>query len=101
MEGDERMSTVDISEKLFTIRYKCDDQSHLKIRDTEACLHCVNKNCNFFCPSDVYEWNPVLKVTNVAYENCVECGTCRIACPSNNILWTYPKGGYGITYKFG
>ena len=28
MEGDERMSQSYITDKLFTIRYKCDDKSH-------------------------------------------------------------------------
>ena len=90
-----------VSDRLFTIRYKCDDQSHLIIKDRDVCLKCTTKDCNYFCPSDVYEWDPKQKITTVAYENCIECGTCRIACPSHNIYWVYPKGGYGITYKYG
>jgi ferredoxin like protein len=101
MEGDEWMSQTDVSDKLFTIRFKCDDKSHLIIKDAQTCLSCVTKDCNFFCPSDVYEWEKKLKITTVAFENCIECGTCRIACPSHNIDWVYPKGGHGITYKFG
>mgnify|MGYP002477243586 FL=1 len=110
MEGDERMTTAEkptaapacgIADKLFMIRYKCDDQSHLIIRDQAVCLACEHKDCNYFCPADVYEWHEKEKMTSVAYENCIECGTCRIACPSENIYWVYPKGGYGITYKFG
>lgn len=95
------MNQNGVAERLFTIRYKCDDQSHLVIKDTETCLACKTKDCNFFCPSDVYAWDKKSKITTVAYENCIECGTCRIACPSDNIEWVYPKGGYGITYKFG
>lgn len=95
------MSNCGIADKLFMIRYKCDDQSHLVIKETEDCLKCTTKDCNYFCPADVYEWEKQLKITTVAYENCIECGTCRIACPSDNIGWVYPKGGYGITYKFG
>jgi ferredoxin like protein len=90
-----------ISDKLFTIRYKCDDVSHLIIKDHANCLQCAKKDCNYFCPSDVYEWEKKAKITTVAYENCIECGTCRIACPYDNIEWVYPKGGYGITYKYG
>lgn len=101
MEVDERMSSSSISDKLFTIRYKVDDQSHLIIKDHDTCLQCVTKDCTFFCPSDVYEWEEEMKMTTVAYENCIECGTCRIACPPHNIHWVYPKGGYGITYKYG
>lgn len=101
MEVDEWMSNCNVSDKLFTIRFKCDDKSHLVIKDAETCVKCVTKDCNFFCPADVYEWDMKEKVTGVAYENCIECGTCRIACPPNNIHWVYPKGGYGMTYKYG
>jgi ferredoxin like protein len=31
----------------------------------------------------------------------LECGSCRIACPLLNIEWRFPKGGYGISHKFG
>lgn len=90
-----------ISDKLFTIRFKCDDVSHLIIKERDNCLKCAKKDCNYFCPSDVYDWDKKQKLTTVAYENCIECGTCRIACPYDNIDWVYPKGGYGITYKYG
>jgi ferredoxin like protein len=100
MEGDERMSES-IADKLFLIRYKCDEQSHLVIKEADACIKCVTKDCNYFCPADVYNWEDLKQTTNVAFENCIECGTCRIACPSDNVGWVYPKGGFGITYKFG
>ncbi|WP_245631888.1 ferredoxin family protein [Alicyclobacillus ferrooxydans] len=90
-----------IEEKLYLIRYKADDQSHLTIRNQDVCLNCTSKECNFFCPADVYEWDAEGHVTTVAYENCIECGTCRLACPASNIEWVYPKGGHGITYRFG
>ena len=90
-----------IEERLFMIRYKAAEQSHLVIKDQETCLHCKTKECNFFCPADVYEWHPDEKKTSVAFENCIECGTCRLACPHDNIEWVYPTGGHGITYKLG
>lgn len=95
------MTKQSMTDKLFTIRYKCDDDSHLKIKEAEACIRCKDKSCNTFCPAEVYEWDGERKTTHVAFENCVECGTCRIACPSDNISWVYPKGGYGISYRFG
>ncbi|SEN75205.1 ferredoxin family protein [Lihuaxuella thermophila] len=90
-----------ISDKLFTIRFKCDKVSHLTIKDRDVCIRCTTKDCNFFCPADVYEWDKKQKLTTVAFENCIECGTCRIACPSDNIEWVYPKGGYGMSFKMG
>ncbi|KPV45780.1 ferredoxin family protein [Alicyclobacillus ferrooxydans] len=90
-----------IEERLYTIRYKADDKSHLIITDHNVCENCRDKPCNHFCPSDVYLWHDVERMTSVAYENCIECGTCRLACPYYNIEWVYPKGGYGITYRYG
>ncbi len=90
-----------IEERLYSIRYKADDKSHLIIEDQDVCAHCETKECNFFCPADVYLWHDDEQMTSVAFENCIECGTCRIACPDYNIKWVYPTGGYGITYKFG
>jgi len=90
-----------ISDKLYMIRFKSDDKSHLVIKEMDDCVTCVHKDCTFFCPADVYEWHAKIDTTSVAYENCIECGTCRIGCPSDNIHWVYPKGGYGMTYKFG
>ncbi|MNC48408.1 Electron transfer flavoprotein-ubiquinone oxidoreductase [compost metagenome] len=95
------MSTQTMTDKLFTIRYKCDDVSHLAIKDEAVCARCAGKSCNSFCPAEVYSWDEAAKVNHVAYENCVECGTCRIACASDNVAWVYPKGGYGISYRFG
>jgi ferredoxin like protein len=100
MEGDERMSQ-NIEERLFLIRYKADEKSHLVIKNQTVCEQCETKECNFFCPADVYKWHGEDRMTSVAFENCIECGTCRLACPDYNIEWVYPKGGYGITYKFG
>jgi ferredoxin like protein len=98
MEGDERMS---IENRLYAVRYRVDDKSHLTIRDQAVCQTCPTRACEWFCPADVYAWDEGEGRILVAYENCLECGTCRIACAEHNIEWTYPTGGYGIAYKFG
>ena len=42
-------------------------------------------------------WYPVID-----YLTCVECGTCRvIGEPGGDIEWSYPRGGYGVLFKFG
>ncbi|WP_235587033.1 ferredoxin family protein [Ferroacidibacillus organovorans] len=90
-----------VADRLYTIRFKVDEKSHLVIDDQQTCLACKTKECTHFCPADVYDWHEDEKMTSVAFENCIECGTCRIGCPEHNISWVYPKGGHGITYKFG
>lgn len=91
--------SVAIEEKLFSIRYRCDQASHLTIREQSVCQACTEKACLTFCPAAVYAFRD--GEIHVAYENCIECGTCRIACSHQNIAWQYPKGGYGIAYKIG
>ncbi|VAW30005.1 Ferredoxin-like protein, FixX family, partial [hydrothermal vent metagenome] len=74
--------------------------SHLVIKDPAICETCVLKQCLYVCPCAVYELNENSGQIEVNYEACVECGTCRIAC-DDNIEWRYPRGGFGIAYKFG
>jgi len=45
----------------------------------------------------VYKWEED-KIT-ITYDACVECGACHIAC--YDIGWKHPKGGFGISYKYG
>jgi ferredoxin like protein len=38
----------------------------------------------------------------VVPDGCMECGTCRIlAAGSGDLEWDYPRGGYGVLFKFG
>jgi ferredoxin like protein len=37
----------------------------------------------------------------IAFQSCVECGTCRVMCPPANVSWKLPRGGFGVSYKFG
>jgi ferredoxin like protein len=93
------MSSVE--NRLFLNRYNVDEKrSHLKVIDQQVCrAKCPEKWCNYFCPAEVYKWQE--DETTVAYLACLECGTCRVGCPWANIEWVYPRGGYGVSYKFG
>jgi hypothetical protein len=38
----------------------------------------------------------------ISADGCVECGTCRIVTAgTGEIEWNYPRGGFGVLYKFG
>ena len=89
-----------IDDKLFTLKYNCGEETHLK-PDPEYCKKCKGKNCTYFCPANVYEWNEEDQKLNVGFENCLECGACRIGCPTQSIEWNYPEGGKGVTFKCG
>ncbi|EZQ04921.1 MULTISPECIES: ferredoxin family protein [Acidianus] len=93
-----------LEEKLYTLRYKRDENPHLQIKDREKCLDCTIKNgepqpCILVCPANVYSW--IDKRIVISYENCVECGACKIACPYENILWNFPRYGLGIALRYG
>ncbi|MHB0884852.1 MAG: ferredoxin family protein [Bacillota bacterium] len=93
-----------LDEKLYLIRYRLDDRPHLAIKDQSICADYheeTGRPCAFFCPAHVYEWDEAQKKTIVEYERCVECGACRLGCPYGNIDWKYPRGGFGVTWKYG
>ncbi len=92
---------MNIDKKLYTLKYTPDTESHLKITDKEKCRLCISKNCTHICPAKVYEWNADTQEIIINYENCLECGACRIACEKRVIDWQYPKGTKGVTFKQG
>jgi ferredoxin like protein len=96
MEYFDKMS--DLENKLYTVKYTPDNTSHLKPVQ-ECCRLCKSKICTIICPAGVYEWDNNKLVVN--YENCLECGACRIACEDGSLGWEYPKGTKGVTFKQG
>ena len=89
-----------IEDKLYTVKYTPDNVSHLKPKQ-ELCRQCNKKICTIICPAKVYEWDEETQKLIVNYENCLECGACRIACEKCSIEWEYPKGNKGVTFKQG
>lgn len=89
-----------IEDKLSTLKYCPDRQSHL-VPNQENCKSCKEKPCTHFCPANVYSWDEENNNLVVNYENCVECGACNIACSFQSIKWSYPKAGCGVTFRHG
>jgi ferredoxin like protein len=98
MEHTYKMKKNTLEEKLYTLKFDSDIYSHLK-PDNEICKDCPEKICTTICPAHVYEWNESDNKLIVNFENCLECGACRIACPYRAIDWKYPKGTCGVTFK--
>ena len=91
-----------LEDKLFLDRYRVDTEAHLKIKDPNLCLQCEQRQCTWVCPAGVYKWDDEGKKIIVGWENCMEMGACIVACNElNNIEMKYPKGGFGISYKYG
>lgn len=92
-----------VEERLFQNRYRVDPgRAHIRITDPSVCtVDCHSKPCTFCCPAGCYTKEGDGRVTLIT-DGCMECGTCRIICTEfRNIQWEYPRGGYGILFKFG
>lgn len=85
-----------IEDKLYTLKYKTDSQSHLD-PDQSKCLQCLEKPCTIVCPANVYNYSETEKKITVSYEKCLECGACKLTC--KHLKWTYPKSGKGVIFK--
>ncbi len=93
---------LSLDDRLALDKYEIDkEQSHIKV-DHERCKACSLRPCLTACPAFVYQW--VEDHVAVRYENCLECGTCQLACDNGGnqgITWRNPQGGFGIMYRYG
>ena len=92
----EENNQLSLDDKLFTVRRKPLKTSHISL-DGHLCKECLNRICTYICPAEVYVWDEAKKKIDVRYENCLECGACRVACEA--IEWANPAWGTGIAYK--
>ena len=93
---------ISLEDKLYRTRFESDpDHSHIEV-DVSICKKCEKKPCLYVCPAEVYKLDPGDEESIVvSHENCMECGTCRIVCPLDAIVWKFPDGGMGVKYRFG
>jgi ferredoxin like protein len=77
-----------------------DDQAHIKV-NKEQCRSCREKPCLYACPAGLYTLKD--EEMQFDYAGCLECGTCRVVCPRAGevITWAYPRGGFGVQFRFG
>ncbi|MGI9953143.1 ferredoxin family protein [Moorellaceae bacterium AZ2] len=92
---------MDTPELLGLNKFNVDEKEpHIKL-DKEICAKCPSKPCLVVCPAGLYRLDPVGEVT-FDHAGCLECGTCRVICKNKGITrWDYPRGTFGITYRFG
>ena len=94
-------NTPRIEERLYQNRYRVDEgRPHITIKrrlhDSDALKSLLN-----ICPAGCYARGEHGRI-EIATDGCMECGTCRIVCAkTGEIQWDYPRGGYGILFKFG
>jgi ferredoxin like protein len=94
-----------VEDKLGLVDFKRSPQPHIQLVDSSPNAPCVDlckdRPCTTVCPAKVYEWDKAQQTILVAYENCIECGACRMICPFDNIRCEWPGNGYGVKYKYG
>lgn len=90
---------TNIKAKLGLDTIKVDTEKHISINQ-EICKSCPERYCLYVCPAQVYTLSKEGKI-ELDLDGCLECGTCRIACVRGAIDWNYPRGGFGVQFKFG
>ncbi len=87
--------------KLYTNRYLVDaGHPHIKVKPHNKPSRAL-LSLTHTCPAGCYSLNDKGQV-EIAVDGCLECGTCRVVCaPTGEIEWSYPRGGFGVLFKFG
>ncbi len=90
-----------VEEKLYQNRYLVDaGRPHITVTPHET-PSAVLVTLTSICPAGCYSTNSKGQV-EVTPDGCLECGTCRVLGePTGDITWAYPRGGYGVLFKFG
>ena len=100
MSTEPTIENESLEDRLYTVKYEDPGDSHLDVFDTSVCEDCTANDCVEVCPADVWREGED-GVPHIAYENCLECSSCRYACEKGNVDWSYPERGGGVTYKKG
>ena len=93
--------TSKVEQKLFQNRYLVDTgRPHIVVKPHDkpspALLSLLH-----VCPAGCYAKNETGQV-EISVDGCLECGTCRVVtAKTKDLEWTYPRGGFGVQFKFG
>lgn len=100
-KGKGKLKRPTLEDRVGTVKFNVAPEAHLSL-DKAKCKECEEHYCVKVCPVGNYtenEANP--KEIILSWEGCMECGTCRLACPHDAIDWNYPVGGKGVCYRYG
>ena len=90
----------DMDGKLARVVFNIDREPHITV-DKDRCGDCPDRPCLSACPAENYTWDEGSDALVFNFEGCLECGTCRFICPLDAISWSYPRGGFGVAYRWG
>ncbi len=88
-----------IADRIFELTsYQIDCQPHIVV-NRETCKSCSHRACTHVCPAGCYQWHAINLKIDLAYEACLECGSCLVVCDKGAVKWNYPRGGYGVSFR--
>jgi ferredoxin like protein len=95
------MGAIRIEDKLYQNRYLVDTgRPHIKLQPHEKPSPQMLA-LTTACPAGCYSLDDQGRV-EIVPDGCLECGTCRVLCGENGeVDWNYPRGGFGVLFKFG
>ncbi len=97
-DEESTLNSKKIEDKLAANKFDVDRDFHISLKE-EICRVCETRPCLYACPAECFKWKD--DHLTFSYEGCLECGSCRIACESDAVLWTLPRAGFGICYQYG
>ena len=94
------MKRMTVEDKLGKTKFTVDEShSHITVDRDYLDKEEAKRLCSV-CPAGLYKLDEQGRL-QFSYLGCLECGTCRLICDQNNVDWNYPRGGFGILFKFG
>jgi ferredoxin like protein len=90
-----------VEDRLYYNRYVVDSgRPHIRVKPHTKPSKALTALLRV-CPAHCYDLNDRGQV-EITPDGCLECGTCRVVCAeTGEIEWTYPRGGFGVLFKFG
>jgi len=89
-----------IESRLALNKFDVDQQAHIRLKE-EICAKCDHRVCITICPAECFKLKEDENKMVFAYEGCLECGSCRVACEKGSLEWDYPRGSFGVSFEYG
>ncbi|KLU61907.1 ferredoxin-like protein FixX [Peptococcaceae bacterium CEB3] len=93
------MNKLSIEERLGKDKFAVDEDKPHIVLDQRICAQCSKKPCVKACPAGLYV--PQGDGVKLDYAGCLECGTCRVVCVMKGLKWEYPRGTFGVEFRYG
>lgn len=68
--------------------------------DRDKCTNCGN--CVMICSMALWQRKDgTVHLAEDYKQYCLECASCYQVCPAEAVEFTFPEGGYGVSYAHG